>query len=598
MSLRTEQEKAVTLHEGIRGVWRHVRAYKKTIILISVLGFVSAVANGAVPYITGRFFDALIGLSRGGTESTLGFPLWGVLLSVWAFIQIIANNIDWIIDRMSRRITLSAHLGVQVSGFIHLLRLPLSYHTSAPINGELSKLGGAGWRINSLLSTVVMVAPQLLSIVIGITLAASINITLAEILAAGVLLYGIILARIVTPIVAADSEAHRVWNDSWDDAAASVTQAQSVKQAAAEDYEATNIRRRMGKETFSLWYRLERSWNNMNLYQRTVVFLTQLVVFIVAVQFVKDGTITVGGLIALNGYALMFFGPIAALGRDWQIIQNGLTAAGHAERIFSLPEERYHATGAHTSGKTTGEVVFDNVSFRYEPEQADILLRMNFTAVRGQAIAFVGESGVGKSTAISLISGYYFPREGSVLVEGVDTREWDLTALRQKIAVVPQEVALFNDTIRANIRYGTFDASDEDVEQAAHDAHIHDFIVEQPEGYETFVGERGIKLSVGQKQRIAIARAILRNPEFLILDEPTSALDSETERLVTSSLEKLMENRTTFIIAHRLSTVRKANIILVVKDGVIIERGSHDELLSLENGTYRRLYEYHIGLHE
>lgn len=204
---------------------------------------------------------------------------------------------------------------------------------------------------------------------------------------------------------------------------------------------------------------------------------------------------------------------------------------------------------------------------------------------------------MGKSTAISLISGYYFPTAGRVLVDGIDTRSLDLLTLRRRIAVVPQEVALFNDTLRTNIRYGTPEASDTQIAHAASEAHIDEFIATLPQGYDTIVGERGIKLSVGQKQRISIARAILRDPAILILDEPTSALDAKTEQVVTQALEKLMRGRTTFIIAHRLSTVRKADTILVFEKGTIVERGSHDELIARESGTYRKLYEYQIGLH-
>jgi len=242
-------------------------------------------------------------------------------------------------------------------------------------------------------------------------------------------------------------------------------------------------------------------------------------------------------------------------------------------------------------------VKFDKVFFNYEITQPQVLTDISFSVQPGQVIAFVGASGVGKSTVISLISGYNFPTEGNVLIDGIDTRKLNLTNLRQQIAVVPQEVALFNDTIKHNIRYGSFDATDEEIFQAAREANIDEFVNTLPEKYGATVGERGIKLSVGQKQRVSIARAILRNPAILILDEPTSALDAKTEKIVTEALEKLMADRTTFIIAHRLSTVRKANTILVFEKGRIVEQGTHQELIAKENGVYRHLYEYQIGLH-
>jgi ABC-type multidrug transport system fused ATPase/permease subunit len=444
---------------------------------------------------------------------------------------------------------------------------------------------------------VVNIAPQLLSIVIGITLAATINVQLALILVAGVVLYCILLARILGPAAKLDSTAHKLWNDGWDDSAAAVQQVESVKAAAAETFEINKARTALFDKTFKAWYKLELIWSNVSFFQRIIVFLTQFTIFLFSVKMVADGTLTVGDLIALNGYAAMFFGPFVQLGYGWQQIQNGITTAAQVGAIFREPIEQYSPPGAVAPSSLRGAVVFDHVDFSYGPDQPPVLEDVSFEVKPGEAVAFVGESGVGKSTTISLVSAYNFPTSGHVRVDGTDTRRFALAALRSRIAVVPQEVALFNDTIAANIRYGAFDASDDDIRRAARKAHIDDFIESLPEKYATAVGERGIKLSVGQKQRVAIARAVLRDPAILILDEPTSALDAKTEKLVTESLETLMRGRTTFIIAHRLSTVRKADRIFVFEKGRIVEQGSHEELIAIQGGVYRRLYEYQIGLH-
>lgn len=592
------KEAPVSLREGVRGIWRHARAYHSTIALMSALGVISAITNGVVPYVTGRFFDALIALSQGRTEMIAGLPYYILILAVWAATRVMSDSADWWTDRKRRWLSTNMQLGIQAEGFVHLLQLPLSFHTNEHIQAVFSKISSASWRMVSILQTVTEVAPQLLSVVIGITLALSINAELATILSAGVLAYAIALAVLLRGTSATDYKAHHMWMDRWDDAAAAVEQTSAVKQAAAEPYEIQRIRKTLRGDTANLWYKNELNWNRVNFWQRVTVFLTQLTIFIVSVQYVSTGVISVGELVMFNGYALMFFGPLVSLGYSWQILQNGITAAGSAERIFSLQHETYRPVKAQRSGTAQGVVEFNDVSFHYGNDQENILSHLSFTAKPGQITAFVGESGVGKSTAISLLSGYYFPTEGRVLMDGVDTRQWDLIALRSRIAVVPQEVALFNDTIRTNIRYGSFDASDSATERAAQDAHIHEFIMRLPKQYDTIVGERGIKLSVGQKQRIAIARAILRNPEYLILDEPTSALDIDTEQVITASLEKLMRGRTTFIIAHRLSTVRKANQILVIKDGTITEQGNHQELLAKEDGAYRRLHDLHVGLYE
>lgn len=589
--------KPVTLREGVRGIWRHVRPYRGKLLILAFLGLISAAANGAVPYITGRFFDALINLSQGKPDGD-AFPFWALMLVIWAGIQIVANGIDWIMDRAQRKIDAYVHLDIQTEGFIHLFRLPLAYHADEHINAVLSKISMAGWRISSIMQNVIQVAPQLLSVMIGIVLAATISVPMAGILALGVLLYIVVLLFMLRPIAAIDHMAHASWNEYWNDAASAVQQTAAVKQAAAEGYEIAKVRANLSGKTAHLWYSLEKIWSNVGFFQRAIVFLTQLAVFVASVSSVANGSMTVGSLIALNGYALLFFGPFVALGRSWQTVQNGLTAAGQLERVFEEKEEVYHPTGAATPTEHSGRVVFSHVSFTYGNDRLKVLSDVSFTANPGEVIALVGESGGGKSTTISLISGYHFPNAGIVSVDGIDTRQWDLTDLRKRIAVVPQEVALFNDTIRNNICYGSFDASEEQVARAAREAHIDDYITSLPDGYQTLVGERGVKLSVGQKQRVAIARAVLRDPEILILDEPTSALDSETEHLVTEALEKLMRGRTTFIIAHRLSTVRKAGKIFVLKEGSIAESGNHDELMGIKDGIYRHLYELHIGLHD
>jgi ABC-type multidrug transport system fused ATPase/permease subunit len=585
------------IRAGMLAIWRHLQPYKGTLLLLSGLGIISASANGAVPYVTGRFFDALIAVSLGESATAQGLPVWLFFLGIWTGIQLVANNIDWVIDRLRRTVDTKIHMAIQAQGFAHLFRLPMSFHKNVHINEVLEKISKAGWRTSAVVMTVIDISPQLLSIVIGITLAASINVLLAGVLAVGVTLYLVLLLNILRPVAVIDESAHKSWNEGWNDAAAAVQQIESVKQATAEEYESKKTFDVFFNRTFNLWYRMERIWSNVSFFQRTVIFLTQLAVFLISVHFIATGIITVGELVAINGYALMFFGPFASLGNRWQVIQNGLTSALQVEEIFAEEEELYKPVGGKTLRNASGRVAFEHVTFRYDEAQPMVLNDVNFSTEPGEVIALVGESGVGKSTLVQLISGYFFPSKGIVKVEGVDTHSLNLTSLRKQIAIVPQEVALFNDTIYANIRYGAFSASEKEVITAAQRAHAHDFIEKFPNKYKQIVGERGIKLSVGQKQRIAIARAILRGPKILILDEPTSALDARTEQLITESLEELMQGRTTFIIAHRLSTVRKADKILVFEKGKIVEQGKHDELIQRRDGAYRRLYEYQIGLH-
>lgn len=299
---------------------------------------------------------------------------------------------------------------------------------------------------------------------------------------------------------------------------------------------------------------------------------------------------------AFNGYAAMIFGPFAVLGRNWDLVQNGFAAIARAEKILGLPEETYVPKDALIISDIHGGVEYKNVSFRYEKNNTLVLKDISFSVSPGESVALVGESGVGKSTLIDLLSFYYEPTSGIVSIDGHDLKNIDLMNLRSAIAVVPQEIILFNDTVKNNIRYGRFGASDEAVERAARLAHADEFIGRFPKKYNQLVGERGIKLSVGQKQRLAIARAILRDPKILILDEPTSALDAKSERFITESLTELMKGRTTFIIAHRLSTVRRANRIIVLDKGKIVEIGTHEELIGKPGGVYKKLYDLQMGL--
>ena len=243
-----------------------------------------------------------------------------------------------------------------------------------------------------------------------------------------------------------------------------------------------------------------------------------------------------------------------------------------------------------------GRLSLKELTFSYNKKDIDVLKDISFVVNPGEKVALVGESGVGKSTLVDLISGYYFPHKGNIHIDDKNIKKLNLGDLREQIAVVPQEVVLFNDTIEKNIQYGSFDASKKELIDAAKEAHAHEFIQKFPKKYRQLVGERGIKLSVGQKQRVAIARAILRNPKILILDEPTSALDIQTEKQITESLEKLMEGRTTIIIAHRLSTVRKADRILVFDKGRLVEEGTHKSLIKKKSGLYKKLYKMHVGL--
>ena len=298
-------------------------------------------------------------------------------------------------------------------------------------------------------------------------------------------------------------------------------------------------------------------------------------------------------LIAFLLYALRMLQPIKHLSQLPTTAQSSLAAAERLFEVMDAPSESQTDTGTIRTASFEKAISFENVSFAYE--SAPVLSDVTFTARKGEVIALVGPSGAGKSTLVDLIPRFYAVKSGRITIDGIDTRELTLPALRSLTGIVSQDTVLFNDTVRANIAYGSSRTySDEQVEAAARAANAHSFIAGLPDGYATLLGERGTRLSGGQRQRLAIARALLRDPPILILDEATSALDTESERLVQEAVDRLLEGRTVFVIAHRLSTVVHADQILVLDRGEIIERGTHAELLAVR-GAYHRLYTLQFG---
>lgn len=321
------------------------------------------------------------------------------------------------------------------------------------------------------------------------------------------------------------------------------------------------------------------------------VIVGAFIIYYGGLLVIEQKTLTASEFLGFLFAIFQMMPPIKELSSVNNRIQEASAAADRVFKILDTNPSIKDLPDSKILEKFKHSIKFNNVSFKYEDSEEWVLKNVSFKVKKGDIVALVGPSGGGKSTLVDLIPRFYDPTSGSILIDDVDIKNYSIQSLRAKMGIVTQETFLFNTTIRENIAYGFSDYTEEKIIEAAKTANAHDFIMEMPKGYDTIIGERGVKLSGGQRQRLTIARALLKNPEIMIFDEATSALDNESEILVQEAIERLMKNRTTFVIAHRLSTIRNASIIIVIDKGEIVQMGTHDQLILQEGKLYKKLYE-------
>ncbi len=576
------------LRQGFKTIYKYTKGYRKNLYFIFFLIVVSSTIDAFTPFIWGKLIDAVIA-HKVETVFVI-FGSYTIILIIQLFADLKKSLEGRWVEENVRRSYVSKN-------FAHVFKLPLSFHKSAK-QGEINeKIRTAGQAIRNIYSDALLQSiPELLTAIIMSFVVLFINPLFGSIIIFGVVLYVYVSVKEIKPTFQLQKESQKGYRKAGGMIQDVFNNIRSVKDFNTEEYETKRIDNVYYNEGFKIWYKMFSIQRTTNTKLGFIRLVVRSSVIILSIIFIFKAKLTVGQMLSVIQYVGLIFGPLSFIFNTWRDIQNGIVSIEEVEKIARLTTENYVPENAQALD-IKGEISFKNVFFSYDAEKP-VLKNINFHVNAGETIALVGESGVGKSTLIDLLSGFHFPQEGSITVEGVDTKEINLNMLRREVAVVSQEISLFNDTIKNNIAYGSFDKNDDEIKEAARKAHCVDFIEKFPLQWDQLVGEKGLKLSVGQKQRVAIARAILKDPAILILDEPTSALDAGSEKIITESLEVLMQQKTTFIVAHRLSTVRRADTILVFKNGEIVEQGKHNELLKIPNGEYRRLYELQIGLHE
>jgi ATP-binding cassette, subfamily B, bacterial MsbA len=367
-----------------------------------------------------------------------------------------------------------------------------------------------------------------------------------------------------------------------------------VKSFGREEYEVVRFRSR-NEDFFGAYMKLTQFIQTQPLVVSTIMVAAVVGIMWLSVREVLVGRLDTGKVFMYWGLLVNLMNPMNRVAAFFGDISKAMVGAGRVFELLDLPVEVRDPPGAVALPAVRGRIEFASVTFRYKASEPPALSNVNATIEAGEIVALVGPSGAGKTTFVNLVPRFYQPQEGRVLVDGVDIATVSLADLRAAIAIVPQDVQLFRGSILENIRYGRSGATDEEVRAAARDANVDEYVRGFPDGYATQVGERGVRLSGGERQRIAIARAVLRDPRILILDEATSALDSHSEAMIEEALDRLLPGRTTLIIAHRLSTVRRAHKVLFIEAGRVVEIGTHDELLA-KGGAYARLHAAQFSL--
>lgn len=557
-----------------------ISPHKGLLTTISILTLLVAVLGALEPLAMKYIFDKL---------AAGGFTGLGVGIAMLIGLNLCREAFGGLSNWLAWKIRLDVNQGLLEATVTRLHHLPMTYHREETVGGIMTKLDrGVNGFVGAISDIAFNVFPSVVYLVISLFIMFNLDVTLSFI----VLFFAPIPA--IIGMWAADEQTRREktlvdrWTRIFSRFNEVLTGILTVKSFATEESEKERfmsgvhganrlVLRGVGKDT------------GVGAAKNLIGILAKVCALAVGGYLVIKQEITAGTLIAFLGYAAGLFGPVQGLTGVYQTIRKASVSLGIIFSIIDAHDHMSDAPHARPVKAISGEVVFEGVTFAYN-ETRPILTGLDLFVSPGECVALVGPSGAGKSTIAALLQRLHDPTSGSIRIDGVDLKDMKQRSLRERIGVVSQDALLFNDTVKNNIAYGRPDAGADDITAAAKAANAHDFIMRLPKGYDTMIGERGSLLSAGERQRLSIARALIKDPPILILDEATSSLDAESESFVQDALERVMQGRTTFIIAHRLSTVVGADRILVLKDGAIIETGSHGELMD-SGGYYATLVE-------
>jgi len=585
---RDEAPAMQTIRRVIPYLWPADAPWVRRRVMIALLLLVCAkVISVSTPF----FYKAAVDALAGETPSQSALLMFGAvgLTIAYGIARLSSVGFGELRDAVFVRVGQRALRKLAIETFTHIHRLSMRYHITRKTGG-LSRIIERGVKgVDFLLRFMLFsIGPLILELsMVAVLFAVLFGWQYMVVVVVTITLYVLFTFKVTEWRVKIRRQMNDQDTDANQKAIDSLLNFETVKYFGAELREAERYDGAM-QQYEVMAVKTGQSLSFLNFGQSLIITAGLVLVMAMAATGVQEGILTVGDFVMVNAYMIQITMPLNFLGTVYREIRQALVDMGEMFGLLGQPAEVVDKPDATALQIKGGEVVFDNVVFGYDTERP-ILKGISFTVAPGQRIALVGPSGSGKSTVGRLLFRFYDVVGGAVRIDGQDLRDITQDSLHAQIGVVPQDTVLFNDTVRYNIAYGRPDASEAEVIAAARAAKIHDFILSLPDGYETTVGERGLKLSGGEKQRVGIARTLLKNPPILLLDEATSALDTQTERDIQDSLLAMGEGRSVITIAHRLSTIADADQIIVLEAGVIVEQGTHDQLLA-NNGRYAAMW--------